>query len=68
MSEIASSEPAAETAGTSEAAAAEELLVADDRAGLRPSDMVERKLAGLLKSGPLPVSQLGRGRRLARSG
>ncbi len=36
----------------------EETLVADARAGLTPSQMVERKLRGLLRGGPLPVSQL----------
>jgi hypothetical protein len=45
----------------------EESLVADDRAGLSPSEMVERKLARLLKSNPLPVSQLSVGRRLIKS-
>jgi hypothetical protein len=44
----------------------EESLVADDRAGLTPSEMVERKLVALLKSNPLPVSQLNSGRRLLR--
>jgi len=38
--------------------AAEEALVIDERANLSPSQMVERKLLGLLKSRPLPVSQL----------
>ena len=38
--------------------AAEETLVADSRAGLTPAEMVERKLASLLESVPLPVSQL----------
>ena len=36
--------------------ALEESLVADARAGLTPAQMVERKLASLLKSNPLPVS------------
>jgi hypothetical protein len=36
----------------------EEVLVADSRAGLTPSQMVERKLIGLLRGTPLPVSQL----------
>ncbi len=36
---------------------AEEVLVADSRAGMTPSQMVERKLVDLLKSNPLLVSQ-----------
>jgi hypothetical protein len=36
----------------------EEDLVADARAGLTPAQMVEHKLVFLLKSTPLPVSQL----------
>lgn len=38
--------------------ATEEVLVADPRAGLTPSQMVERKLIGLLRGTALPVSQL----------
>jgi hypothetical protein len=45
----------------------EERLVVDDRAHLTPSEMVERKLVGLLKQNPLPVSQMNTGRRLIRS-
>jgi hypothetical protein len=45
----------------------EESLVADPRAELTPSQMVERKLVNLLKSNPLPVSQLHSGRLLNRS-
>jgi hypothetical protein len=45
----------------------EELLVADDRAGLSPADMVEQKLLKLLKRNPLPVSQLHVSRRLIGS-
>jgi len=37
---------------------ADESLVVDARASLRPSEMVERKLLGLLKGGSLPVSHL----------
>lgn len=37
---------------------AEEALISDARASLSPAQMVERKLMGLLKSRPLPVSQL----------
>jgi len=37
--------------------APEETLVADSRAGLTPAQMVEHKLAGLLRSNPLLVSQ-----------
>lgn len=36
----------------------EEALVADPRAALTPAQMVERKLASLLKSQPLPVSHM----------
>lgn len=43
----------------------EEMLVADDRATLTPSQMVEQKLIGMLKSSPLLVSQVQR--RLTRS-
>jgi hypothetical protein len=46
---------------------AEESLVTDSRAGLTPSEMVERKLVCLLKSNPLPVSQINSGRRLNRA-
>jgi hypothetical protein len=41
---------------------AEESLVSDDRAGLTPAEHVERKLVALLRSTPLRVSQLQRGR------
>ena len=41
----------------------EESLVADVRAGLTPSEMVERKLASLLKSSPLPISHFRTGQR-----
>jgi hypothetical protein len=40
----------------------EESLVVDDRAGLTPSELVERKLLYLLRANPLPVSP-ARGRR-----
>ncbi len=36
----------------------EESLVEDDRAGLTPAQQVERKLMSLLRTMPLPVSQL----------
>jgi len=36
----------------------EERLIVDSRAGLKPSQLVERKLIGVLRGGPLPVSQL----------
>ena len=36
----------------------EEALVNDARAGLRPAQIVERKLASLLQTGVLPMSQL----------
>jgi hypothetical protein len=35
-----------------------ETLIVDSRAGLSPSQMVERKLRGLLRDTPLPLSQL----------
>lgn len=59
--------PFADTIEQAAFARAEESLVADDRAGLTPSQMVERKLVSLLKTNPLPVSQLSTGRRLIRS-
>jgi hypothetical protein len=37
---------------------ADESLVSDVRAGLTPAQMVERKLASLLNSTPLPLSRL----------
>jgi hypothetical protein len=43
---------------------AEESLVADDRAGLTPAQLVERKLIYLLKANPLPVSQVMAGARI----
>jgi hypothetical protein len=45
---------------------AEEALVADARAHLTPSQMVERKLVSLLKANPLPVSQVMSGSRTFR--
>jgi hypothetical protein len=45
----------------------EEALVADPRAALTPAEMVEHKLASLLKSQPLPVSHLMTARRTSRS-
>ncbi len=48
-------------------ALAEEALVADPRAGLTPAQMVEHKLASLLKSQPLPVSHMMTARRTSRS-
>lgn len=38
----------------------EETLVADDRAGLTPSQQVEQKLIGMLKASPLLVSHVQR--------
>lgn len=35
----------------------EETLIVDDRAALRPADMVEDKLVRILKNASLPVSQ-----------
>jgi hypothetical protein len=46
---------------------AEEALVADARAGLTPAQMVEHKLASLLKSQPLPVSHMMTAKRTSRS-
>lgn len=46
--------------------ALEEALVTDARAGLTPAQMVERKLIALLKTNPLPVSQLMAGSRSLR--
>ncbi len=46
--------------------ATEESLVRDARAGLTPAQMVERKVASLLKSQPLPVSHLMTTRRTSR--
>ena len=47
----------------------EEVLVRDARAGLSPSQMVERKLLSLLNGRPLPASQVlfSSARRPARS-
>lgn len=47
----------------------EEVLIRDARAGLSPSQMVERKLLSLLNGRPLPASQvlLSSARRPARS-
>ena len=42
--------------------ALDESLVADARAGLTPADMVERKLSSLLRTTPIPVSQISRRR------
>jgi hypothetical protein len=50
-----------------EIAVLEEALVADDRAGLTPAQMVERKLISLLKMNPLPVSQVMAGSRPLRT-
>ncbi len=36
----------------------DEEAIADDRAGLRPMEEVQRKLLGLLPSAPVPVSCL----------
>ena len=36
----------------------DEMMIADARDGLRPSQMVERKLVSLLKATPLPMSCL----------
>jgi hypothetical protein len=54
----ASNFPAARTKPVLAAAAPEEALVNDARAGLTPAQMVERKLFSMLRSAPLPVSRL----------
>ena len=46
----------------------EESLIVDSRAGVKPSDMVERKLAALLKAGPILASQMGSTRVLIAGG
>jgi hypothetical protein len=46
-----------------EAPPTEEALVDDDRAGLTPAEMVERKLVSLLNRKGLPVSHLNTPRR-----
>lgn len=38
----------------------DETLIADDRAGLSPSQQVEQKLIGMLKASPLMVSHVQR--------
>jgi hypothetical protein len=54
-------------AGPHGPALTDELLVADTRAGLTPAQMVERKLASLLKRHSLPLSQMMTARRTSRS-
>jgi hypothetical protein len=46
----------------------QEGLVIDARAGLTPSQLVERKLIGLLRGAPLPVSHLLSAARQRRPG
>jgi hypothetical protein len=48
--------------------AGDEALVMDSRAGVTPSQAVERKLASLLKGQPLPVSHLLSASRVRRPG
>jgi len=43
----------------------EEMLIADERGAMRPSEVVERKLVAMLKT-TLPVSQLHQTRRIQR--
>jgi hypothetical protein len=57
MSQKPSLEPAPARTSYSRAAQ-EETLIADARAGLTPSQLVERKLMGVLRGGALPVSHL----------
>src|SRR5262249_37978734 len=45
----------------------EEDLIEDARASLTPAQMVERKLVSLLKSNPLPISQMMTGQRSLRA-
>jgi hypothetical protein len=59
--------PVADEAVGTVADGTEEALVEDVRAGLTPSQMVERKLVSLLKSNPLPVSQVTAGARIVRA-
>jgi hypothetical protein len=59
--------PVPETVDSTGYAVGEESLVTDSRAGLTPSQMVERKLVCLLKANPLPVSQINSGRRVSRA-
>jgi hypothetical protein len=44
----------------SHAVFAEEVLIPDARAGLRPSELVERKLIALLQRTPVPVGHRAR--------
>jgi hypothetical protein len=46
------------SAAAPDKASTEESLVNDDRAGLTPAQLVERKLVSLLRSTPVPVSRL----------
>jgi len=45
----------------------EEMLVADERGAMRPSELVERKLVAMLKSETVPISQLHQTRRIRGS-
>ena len=64
---LPATKPVAEEAVGTAADGTEEALVEDVRAGLTPSQMVERKLVSLLKSNPLPVSHLMAGARMVRA-
>jgi hypothetical protein len=47
-----------EPASLAPGALAQEVLVSDDRSGLTPAQMVERKLIRMLSNTPLPTSRL----------
>jgi hypothetical protein len=47
-----------EPASLAPAGPPQELLVRDDRSGLTPAEMVERKLMRMLNNTPLPTSRL----------
>ncbi len=49
--------PSFERPAAEPAAASVEALVSDARAGLTPAQMVDRKLASLLRDQPLPLSR-----------
>jgi hypothetical protein len=57
MSQHLSVSPPVERSGPSRPAQ-EETLIVDVRGSLTPSQLVERKLMGALRGGPLPVSHL----------
>ena len=58
-SEIVAQKPASHGLDSSQTTESDEVLIVDSRAGVTPSEFVERKLAALLKTGMLSVSQGG---------